>query len=115
MIIYIIYMSITIAILAKNKEACLPFYLQCLYNQTYPKKNVHLYIRTNDNTDNTCEILEKFIKNHGNEYASILYNKDDIDEKLKTYSQHEWNSFRFKLLGKIRQDSIEYAKQIHSD
>jgi len=32
-----------------------------------------------------------------------------VSEKLKTYKQHEWNSFRFKELGKIRQESIDYA------
>ena len=45
--------TIVVAILAKDKAHCLPFYLQCIYNQTFPKKKTHLYIRTNDNNDNT--------------------------------------------------------------
>ena len=108
-------MSIVIAILAKNKEIFLPMYLNCIYNQTYSKKNIHLYFRTNDNTDNTIEILKNFIEKYGNEYASIYYNDEDICKNLKNYGEHEWNCERFVILGKIRQESIEYAKNLNAD
>ena len=106
--------NIVIAILAKNKAQCLPLYLECLYNLDFNKKNIHLYIRTNDNTDNTVEILEDFIKEHQHEYLSVNFNKENIDNKLNIYKNHEWNSFRFKILGKIRQDSIDYAIKLNS-
>jgi hypothetical protein len=102
-------MDIVIAILAKNKGHCLPLYLKCIYNQIYDKKKLHLYIRTNDNTDNTKEVLDNFINDHGEEYASVYYNNNSISEELKKYDSHEWNSFRFKILGEIRQKSIDYA------
>ena len=101
--------QIVIAILAKDKASVLPFYLECIYNQTYSKKLIHLYIRTNDNTDDTDRILKLFVQKHGKEYASIYFNDKSVSEKLKTYKPHEWNSFRFKELGKIRQESIDYA------
>ena len=41
--------NIVIAILAKDKEYSLKFYLECIYNLNYNKKNIHLYIRSNDN------------------------------------------------------------------
>ena len=100
---------LVVAILAKDKEAVLPFYLECMYNQTYDKKFIHLYIRTNDNRDNTASILMDFIQKYGNEYASIYFDDSSISDKLRDYSQHEWNTFRFKILGKIRQASVDYA------
>ncbi len=106
--------NIVIAILAKDKENTLPFYLKCIYNQSYNKKNIHLYIRTNDNTDNTNFILTEFIEKYGNEYASVYFNDTSISEKLKQYSNHEWNSFRFNILGKIRQDSVDYADKLNA-
>jgi hypothetical protein len=106
--------NIVIAILAKDKEYCLPIYLSCLLNQTYPKKNIHLYIRTNDNKDNTCKILDDFVNNHSNKYASVHYDKSNISNKLKEYGEHEWNSDRFTILGKIRQHSIKYAIKLNS-
>lgn len=106
--------DVVIAILAKDKEPVLSFFLDCIYKQTYPKKNIHLYIRTNDNRDNTERILTNFIEKYGDEYASVWFDASSISEQLKQYSSHEWNPFRFNLLGKIRQDSIEYAKNIQA-
>jgi hypothetical protein len=101
--------NIVIAILARNKEHTLPLYLECISNLDYNKKNILLYIRTNDNTDNTTKILEEFIRKNKSKYNSIYYNKRSISEELKNYQNHEWNTFRFKVLSKIRKDSINYA------
>ena len=103
--------EVLVAILAKNKEVELPLFLQCLSMQDYDKKLIHLYIRSNDNTDNTIEIIETWLKDNEELYASCYRNYLDIDSTLKNFSSHEWNSKRFNILGKIRQESIEYAKQ----
>ena len=63
--------EIVIAILAKNTAFSLDKYLECIYNQNYPKDKLHLYIKENDSTDNTSEILSEFIKNKGSEYNSV--------------------------------------------
>ena len=103
--------DILIAILAKDKAACLPFYLQCIYNQHYDKKHLHLYIRTNDNNDNTSEILLDFIGKYGKEYGSVYYDDSSLNPELKKMGHRDWNAIRFKILGQIRQDSIDYAKK----
>lgn len=100
-------------ILARDKERTLPQYLNCLLNQTYPKLNIHLYIKTNDNADTTCDILKQFIKDHGESYASVFYCDADIKHDMTRH--HEWNTDRFKILGKIRQDSIDYALNLKAD
>ena len=101
--------TVVIAILAKNKGHILPMYLRCLLAQTYPKDKIHLYIKTNDNTDNTEEVLSRFVSEYGNKYLSVFFDNQSIDEGLKRYTPHEWNSHRFKILGNIRQNSIKYA------
>ncbi len=106
--------EIVIAILAKDKEYCLDFYLNCILNQTYDKKKIHLYIRTNDNKDNTQGILDNFVKTYSKEYASVYYDNSSITEKLKKYDEHEWNSERFKILGILRQESINYAINLNA-
>lgn len=103
--------DVVVSILAKDKGYCLDFYLKCIYNQTFDKKRIHLYIRTNDNNDNTQEILEKFISDHGSEYASVYYNSESVDETLKQWGNHEWSMTRLHALSKIREESLEYAKQ----
>jgi len=99
-----------VVILAKDKGPCLPFYLQCIYNQDYDKKHLHLYIRTNDNNDNTTELLLEFIGKYGKEYGSVYYDDCSISPELKKMAHRDWNSKRFSILGKIRQDSINYAE-----
>ena len=103
--------DILLAILVKDKAPCLPFYLQCIYNQNYNKKNLHLYIRTNDNNDNTAEILLEFIGKYGKEYGSIYYDDSSLSPRLKEMKHRDWNSHRFKILGQIRQNSVDYAKK----
>ncbi len=101
--------EILIAILAKDKEPCLPFYLNCIYKQDYDKKKLHLYIRTNDNNDKTRDLLLEFIGKYGKEYASVYYDDTNINPKLKEMGHREWTGIRFNILGKIRQNSIDYA------
>lgn len=55
---------VVVAILAKNKTHCLPRYLGCLERQTWPRANTIVYIRTNDNTDDTEHVLQIWIESH---------------------------------------------------
>ena len=107
--------DIVLAILAKDKEYCLELYLNCILNQTFPKKNTRLWIRTNDNRDGTKEILDHFVKVYGHLYKSIIYNPSDIDSYLLELEEHHWNKERWKILGEIRNSSIEYAKEVNAD
>jgi hypothetical protein len=101
--------DIVVAILAKQKAHCIGIYLQCILKQTFEKKRIRLYIRTNNNTDTTAELLEDWIKQYGDLYKSVYFNKDDVEKKVERYAPHEWNAERFSVLAKIRQDSIQYA------
>ena len=101
--------DVVVAILAKDKGYCLPLYLQCLLSQTFPKDCTRLWIRTNDNTDNTTEVLERFIADKGHLYKSVVYDKSSVDEELKQFGEHEWNAKRFDVLARLRQESVDYA------
>jgi hypothetical protein len=103
--------DICIALLVKDKGYCLPFFLKCFYNQTFPKSRMHLYIRTNDNKDNSQQILESWLEKHRDKYASVHYDASSINTELKQYGEHQWNKLRFKVLGAIRQASVDYARE----
>jgi len=103
------------AILAKQAENTLPLYLKCLLNQDYDKKSIVLYIRTNDNTDQTESILEKFISEHGDKFSSVIYDNSSVDTRLQEFQNHDWNAFRFQILGKIRNHSLKLAEENECD
>jgi Glycosyl transferase family 2 len=105
---------VTIAILAKDKAHTLPLYLECIEAQTWPKHKTYLYIRTNNNNDETVNILKDWIVRVGHQYADIYFDDTDVQEPVEQFGQHEWNCTRFKVLGKIRQDSVDWAKEHNS-
>ena len=105
---------VTIAILAKDKAHTLPLYLRCLEQQTWPAEQSYLYIRTNNNTDDTVRILREWVEKVGDRYAGIYFDDSDVAEQVQQYKQHEWNYERFKVLGAIRQASVQWAQQHQS-
>jgi hypothetical protein len=105
---------ITVAILAKDKAHTLPFYLTCLEQQAWPAEKTYLYIRTNNNNDNTVQVLRDWIERVGEKYAKIYFDDTDVDVPVEQFGQHEWNYTRFKVLGDIRQASVDWAYQNNS-
>lgn len=105
---------VAIAILAKDKAHTLPLYLECIEKQTWPKDKTYLYIRTNNNNDATASILHAWVDKVRDRYAGIYFDDSDVAVHVEKYGQHEWNGERFKVLGKIRQDSVTWARQHNS-
>ena len=101
--------NVFLALLVKQKEAVLPLFLDSLNNWDYPKENIFVYIRTNNNTDNTKGLLEEWIEENANEYRGLIYSSEDVPEKVEQYDVHHWNGERFRVLGKIRQESMNQA------
>ena len=101
---------ITIAILAKDKAHVLPLYLDLIEDQTYPADKIKLYIRTNNNRDHTALLLEHWIDKIRDRYSEIYYNSGDVAEPIHKYRPHEWNSLRFQVLARLRQESVAWAK-----
>lgn len=98
---------IAIAILVKDKAHTLPLYLACIEQQTWPKSKTFLYIRTNNNQDRSAEILRSWVERVRDQYAGVYFDDSDVTEEITQFKQHEWNCTRFKVLGRIRQESIK--------
>lgn len=106
--------TVLIAILARNKAHVLPTYLECLEKLDYNKKLLTLYINTNNNQDLTQEILTKWVDNHKDEYKQIVFEEHQV-QNLPSARPHEWNAERFKVLGQIRNKSLQKTKEYKSD
>lgn len=101
---------VTIAILAKDKAHVLPLYLNQIENQTYPASKIKLYIRTNNNRDNSAALLEQWIEKVRDRYSEVYFDSSDVEEPVHEYAPHEWVSLRLKVLARLRQESVEWAK-----
>jgi hypothetical protein len=102
---------VLLAILAKQKEAELPLYLNCIEALDYPKSAIALYIRTNNNTDRTAFLLRDWVSRYGHQYASVDFDATDVPEPVERLGVHEWNALRFRVLGSIRQISLQRARE----
>ena len=112
---WVLYPRVTVAILAKQKEVSLPPYLAAIEALDYPKSRISLYVRTNNNTDATADILQDWLNRVGNEYEHVSYDGRNVPEQVERFATHEWNGERFKVLGAIRQKSMAHALARHSD
>jgi SAM-dependent methyltransferase len=106
--------TVLLAILARNKGHTLPAYLKCIENLDYDKKKIALYINTNNNTDNTEEILLNWILQHQHEYASVEIDIHHV-RALEANRPHEWTTKRFKNLALIRNKSLQKAIEKETD
>lgn len=118
--------QVMIHILAKDKAAILPYWLeQNLDKLDYPKDKVHLYFRTNNNNDNTAEIIQLWADDQSvlhrrnletagfdshHDWASIEVETSDVPEQVQRFGIHEWNAERFDVLAKLREEGIERAR-----
>ena len=107
--------TVFLAILAKQKENVLPLFLKTIWELDYPKDHIVLYVRTNNNTDRTKEILEEWIDGHSAYYKTVLYDGSDIDKNIQQYGVHEWNGERFRALARIRQESLNVCYDLGCD
>ena len=111
--------TILFHILVKDKAKVLDYWLeQNLDNINYPKENIILYIRTNNNTDNSKEILENWInhqKSNNIKWKEIIYDDLDINKNIEQYGIHEWNEVRIEVIAKLRQEGISKAIQLSTD
>ena len=105
--------KVLLAILVRNKAHLLPYFLRCIENLDYNKKNLSLYINTNNNKDETQEILLDWLKSHENLYRSVCYEKTDY--VIDASTPHEWTNERLKTLAKIRNRSLQKTKETGSD
>lgn len=107
--------SVLLAILAKQKERVLPFYLMCLDALDYPKDRIVLSIRTNNNTDRTAALLQQWIARVGHLYERVEFDDTDEPETVEAFEVHEWNAIRFDVLGRLRQQSLQRAYDLGCD
>ena len=105
---------LVIAVLAKSKAHILPLYLRSLLAQTALRSDTIFYIRTNDNKDNTSEVLRDFY-NKWNWKYKMVFDDTSVDPSLIAQPNHDWDAKRFSILGAIRQKSIDFANSEGAD
>jgi Anp1 len=106
--------TVLLAILARNKAHVLPAYLTSIENLDYDKKAITVYINTNNNEDETLALLEDWARRNEGQYAQIIFDVHSVKGLVET-KPHVWNAQRFKVLGRIRNKSMQMAQEHQCD
>ena len=107
--------KVLLAIHAKDASGLLDRYIKSIESLDYPKGRIHIYIRTNNNKDNTAEILTEWSEKCKGIYADVEIDTSRVNVDLEKYGSHEWNAERFSVLGKIRQASLKKTLETDCD
>ena len=114
---------VQVTILARDMENWLPMYLKCVENIDYDRKSLSIYVHTNDNSDETANVLRQWCTDQKSKncYHSVKFIEQSFpqlkNKKAKSLS-HEmagddaWyadGGVRLKTLGTIRDASLKHA------
>ncbi|KAL6442950.1 hypothetical protein ACFW04_002750 [Cataglyphis niger] len=108
--------TVLIAILVRNKAHTLPYFLSLLERQDYPKKRICLWIRSDNNVDRSIEILNKWISLEGEKYHSLNVQLNATSTRFedeRTFA--DWSPRRFAHVIDLREQALDYARQIWAD
>lgn len=103
---------VLVTVFVRDKEHTLPLFLATLEAQTWPRARTGIYIRANACADRSVAMLQEWtarMRSAPEPYAEIHEDYAEIPGAEKE-SSREWTSARFRTLGRLRQESIEYAR-----
>lgn len=108
--------TVLIGILVRNKAHTLPYFLSFLENLEYPKNRITLWIRSDNNIDNSIEILKAWLEKEKRKYHAVDFlfyeeSKGFDDEK----GVADWSPKRFSHVIKLKEEAINHARKMWAD
>ncbi|XP_043586475.1 glycosyltransferase 25 family member [Bombus pyrosoma] len=108
--------TVLITILVRNKAHTLPYFLTFLEQLTYPKERIHLWICSDNNIDNSIEILSVWIKNERSKYHGIEINFDEKSNGFEDENEiAHWSPQRFLHVINLREEALHAGRNIWAD
>ena len=106
---------VLVSILAKQKAPVLPFFLARIAALDYPKERIVLYVRTNNNTDRTRDILRDWLAENGGRYAAVDFDDSDLPTRVEGMAVHDWNATRLRMIRAIREVTLAKVAEHRCD
>lgn len=108
--------TVLITILVRNKAHTLPYFLTFLERLNYPKDRLHLWIQSDNNIDNSIEILSTWIKTESDKYHGVEVN---FDEKTHGFEDEDgiadWSTQRFLHIMDLREKALTAGRLMWAD
>lgn len=107
---------VLVALICRNSEHSLPYFLGTIERLNYPKERMALWVATDHNTDNTTAILRDWLVKMQNLYHYVEWRPK---EEPSSYENEEgpkhWVDERYEHVMKLRQVALESAREMWAD
>ena len=108
--------TVFFSILTRNHGKFLPNYFRMLEEQTYDKKLITVYINTNNNDDNTLELITEWINKNALKYRNVIFEKGEDHPLITKDAYWEDNgSVRLQKMAKVRNRSLDICRLEKTD
>ncbi|KAI4882407.1 hypothetical protein NFI96_025174 [Prochilodus magdalenae] len=107
---------VVIALICRNSEHSLPYFLGAIERLNYPKDRIALWVATDHNTDNTTYMLRDWLINVQKLYHYVEWRPK---EEPRAYPDEEgpkqWPNSRYAHVMRLRQAALESARDMWAD
>ncbi|KAJ3604977.1 hypothetical protein NHX12_027028 [Muraenolepis orangiensis] len=108
--------TVVVAIIARNAEHSLPYYLGALEALRYPKDRVSVWAATDHNSDNTTSLLKEWLTVMQKSYHSVEWRPMDRPESYAgEQGPKHWPNSRYEHVMKLKQAALNFARKRWAD
>ncbi|KAL3312013.1 hypothetical protein Ciccas_009399 [Cichlidogyrus casuarinus] len=102
--------TVSIGLLIRNKQHTLPYFLHHLEKLDYPKGRMELLIYADFCTDNSMEVIERWLSVKQHLYHRVQMEHDETSVNVSALGNHYWTAKHFKHLLELKQSLLDTAR-----
>uniref|UniRef100_A0A3Q2PLH6 Collagen beta(1-O)galactosyltransferase 1 n=1 Tax=Fundulus heteroclitus TaxID=8078 RepID=A0A3Q2PLH6_FUNHE len=107
---------VLLALICRNSEHSLPYFLGTIERLQYPKDRMALWVATDHNEDNTTVILRDWLLKVQNLYHYVEWRPKEEPSRYKDEDgPKDWTDLRYEHVMKLRQGALESAREMWAD
>ncbi|XP_041736833.1 procollagen galactosyltransferase 1-like [Coregonus clupeaformis] len=107
---------VLIALVCRNSEHSLPYFLGTIERLNYPKDRVAIWVATDHNVDNTTAILRDWLVKVQKLYHYVEWRpQEEPTEYQDADSPKQWTNLRYAHVMKLRQAALDSAREMWAD
>ncbi|XP_043075611.1 procollagen galactosyltransferase 2 [Puntigrus tetrazona] len=109
--------KVVIAVLARNSEHSLPYFLGCIERLDYPKDRISIWAAADHNIDNTTAVLHEWLSGAERSYHSVHLQTEEKEDSgyVGELGPKHWPETRFSHVMKLRQAALTSARARWAD
>uniref|UniRef100_A0AAR2L8R9 procollagen galactosyltransferase n=1 Tax=Pygocentrus nattereri TaxID=42514 RepID=A0AAR2L8R9_PYGNA len=108
---------VVIALICRNSQHSLPYFLGTIERLNYPKDRIALWVATDHNADNTTYLLRDWLINVQKMYHYVEWRPLEKPRFVKSYDggPKNWPNVRYAHVMKLRQAALDSAREMWAD